>query len=198
MNDDHMDGGDAFADRIAAPLRAPERAPADMEARVMGEVRRIRDQLQARQLNRPWLLRPRSFVTTPLAALALAAGFAALVLAGASLARPGAAPQLVPPITAVGADTVHLVRFVLVNTAARSVSLVGSFNQWEKDVTPLREISPGVWVAQVPLTGARHEYAFVVRDASGERWLADPAALGTRDEFGMESSVIDLTSVSTS
>jgi hypothetical protein len=196
MNNDHMDGDDAFVDRIAGPLRAPERAPADMEARVMGEVRRIRDQLQARRLDRPWLLRPRSFAATPLAALALAAGFAAVVLAGASLVRARPAPEL--PIAAVGADTVHLVRFVLVNSGARSVTLVGSFNQWEKDATPLREISPGVWVAQVPLGAARHEYAFVVRDANGERWLADPAALATRDEFGTESSVIDLTAISSS
>ena len=78
------------------------------------------------------------------------------------------------------------------------MSLVGSFNQWEKSATPLRQMAPGVWVVQVPLTGNRHEYAFVVRDARGERWRADPAAVGTRDEFGAESSVIDLTSISSS
>jgi hypothetical protein len=42
-------------------------------------------------------------------------------------------------------------------------------------------------VVSIALTPGRHEYAFVV---DGERWVADPFALTTRDEFGQESSVV--------
>ena len=61
MIENDMNGDDAFVERIAKQLRAPERVPADMEARVMADVRRVRDQLHAQGLNKPWLLRPRTY-----------------------------------------------------------------------------------------------------------------------------------------
>lgn len=186
---------DAFIESISSTLRAEERAPADFTVRVMTDVRAIRGQIAAAP-RRPWLLRPRAFTLTPVAALALAAGLA-LVVFGALTARPGV--ERAAPAVAARTDTVHVVRFVLSDARATSISLVGSFNQWEKSATPLVQVSPGVWAAQVSLPPGRHEYAFVVRDATGERWIADPAsASASRDEFGAESSVIDLRAISTS
>jgi 1,4-alpha-glucan branching enzyme len=49
---------------------------------------------------------------------------------------------------------------------------------------------PGVWSVELPLRQGRHEYAFVVLDTTGERWVADPLAPRVRDEFGTESSVV--------
>lgn len=194
MSRDEMDHDDAFANGIAARLRAPERAPHDFESRVMADVRAVRAQVAATP-RRAWLLRPRAFIMTPASALALAAGFALLVFGGVSALQSPRQP-LAP--TAAAADTLHVVRFVLTDSQASSISLVGAFNQWEKTATPMREIAPGVWSVQVPLEPGRHEYAFVVRDASGERWVADPLSVSARDEFGAESSVIDLRPVSTS
>jgi 1,4-alpha-glucan branching enzyme len=88
------------------------------------------------------------------------------------------------------ADSVQVVRFVFVDSAARSVALVGDFNAWTKGATQLLPTGRrGTWVASVPLTLGRHEYAFIV---DGTRWVADPFATTLHDEFGTESSVVML------
>jgi 1,4-alpha-glucan branching enzyme len=83
---------------------------------------------------------------------------------------------------------VQLVRFVFVEPRAASVELVGDFNDWARGTTRLqRSGAPGVWVASVPLSPGRHEYAFII---NGSRWVADPLAVKSSDDFGTESSVI--------
>jgi 1,4-alpha-glucan branching enzyme len=85
-------------------------------------------------------------------------------------------------------DTVQLVRFVFVDSGASSVALVGDFNEWTRGATELkRSGAPGVWSVSVALTPGRHEYAFIV---NGSRWVADPLAVKSSDDFGTESSVI--------
>ena len=82
----------------------------------------------------------------------------------------------------------QLVRFVFVDSGASSVALVGDFNEWTKGATELKPSgAPGVWSVSVPLTPGRHEYAFIV---NGTRWVADPLAVKSSDDFGTESSVI--------
>jgi hypothetical protein len=194
-----MQENDPFIESIAKPLRAPERVDATFEARAMSAVHaaarelpggRLEVEVGSRQVS--WWTR-RSVQLSPLASLALAAGFAGLVLAGAQLVdsisrRPS--PGSREPMAAV-ADTVHVVRFVFVDAAARQVALVGEFNQWQKGATLLNaSAAPGVWTVDLPLPRGRHEYAFVVSDDKGERWVADPTTLTHRDEFGTESSVI--------
>jgi 1,4-alpha-glucan branching enzyme len=86
-------------------------------------------------------------------------------------------------------DTVYLVRFVLVAPNAKSVSLVGDFNNWNKTMTRLTPVgSSGAWATVVPLSSDRHEYAFIV---DGTKWVADPTAPTTiQDDFGTTSSLI--------
>jgi 1,4-alpha-glucan branching enzyme len=68
------------------------------------------------------------------------------------------------------------------------VELVGDFNEWTRGSTALRlSGAPGVWAVSVPLSPGKHEYAFIV---NGTRWVADPLAVKTSDDFGTESSVI--------
>lgn len=180
MSEQH-DQHDDVAKRITEPLRAPVHADATFAPRVMSAVH-----AEVRSRSRSWWLRPREFRLAPIASLALAAGLAAVMFAGGATfsdsRRDGAAR-----------DTVHVVRFVLVDTAATSVTLVGGFNQWHKKATPLHGAgSRGVWVVDLVLPAGRHEYAFVVQDVTGERWLADPFAEWRLDEFDTESSVISV------
>jgi 1,4-alpha-glucan branching enzyme len=85
-------------------------------------------------------------------------------------------------------DTIHVVRFVLVAPGARHVTLVGDFNAWAKESTPLVAAAvEGVWSVSVPLLPGRHEYAFVV---DGERWVVDPMAAAVTDDFGTETSIV--------
>jgi len=189
---------DAFVERIAEPLRAPERADATFEARAMSAVHAAAwaDGADNRYTDRSWWLRPRVLRVSPLASLAVAAGFVGLVLAGSaalgSLDR-GAIDGQVGTRRSIAAtrDTVHIVRFVFLDSRARRVALVGAFNQWEKGATVLTTGGTnGVWTVDVALAPGRHEYAFIVTDERGERWVADPLSQKVMDDFGTESSVL--------
>jgi 1,4-alpha-glucan branching enzyme len=82
------------------------------------------------------------------------------------------------------------VRFVLVAPEAKQVSLAGTFNQWNTQVTPLvRAGATGVWTATLTLPAGQHQYAFVV---DGARWVADPGAPAVDDGFGRRNSVLTL------
>ena len=85
---------------------------------------------------------------------------------------------------------VPLVRFVIAAPEAGTVSLVGTFNDWDATATPLSPSGEaGVWTVEIPLAPGRHEYAFVV---DGADWRPDPAAPASTldDEFGIPNSVI--------
>jgi hypothetical protein len=113
----------------------------------------------------PWLLAP---------ALAIAA---ALVI----WLRPTAPAPTAALVT---------VRFVLVAPDAKQVSLAGTFNQWDAQVTPLvRTGATGVWTATLTLPAGQHQYAFVV---DGVRWVPDPGAPAVDDGFGRRNSVLTL------
>lgn len=170
-----------FAAMVAAPLKAKVPIGDGFDAKVMAAVAEA-----AAQAARPWWQRRVNFTVSPLGGLALAAGFGALmVLGGIEIGQRGAAAN----VAAVsGVDTVHLVRFVIAAPGAESVSLAGDFNGWSRSATPLEDVDGrGQWAVTLPLTAGRHEYAFVV---DGQRWVADPFALETRDEFGQASSVL--------
>ena len=185
---------DAFAERIASALRMPERAHPSFEKRLMDKVRAEGATLYptGATTQKSWWRRERVLRVSPIAGLALAAGISAIVALSTiaigsriSLrknATVAASPS--PPAK----DTVQLVRFVFVDSHASSVALVGDFNEWTKGATELKlSGAPGVWAVSVPLPAGRHEYAFIV---NGKRWVADPLAVKSSDEFGTESSVI--------
>ena len=66
--------------------------------------------------------------------------------------------------------------------------VLGDFNEWTRGANKLqRSGAPGVWSVAVPLSPGRHEYAFII---NGSRWVADPLAVKSSDDFGTESSVI--------
>lgn len=171
----------AEVDAARHVIRAVDRGPVALspgfDARVMAAVR-------ARGVPRrgfgravAWLTSPREvrLVVRPWMAGALAAA-AALVLL---VARPEAP-------AAVGGVAV---RFVLHAPEAQTVSLAGTFNQWDAEATPLVRSDGGMWSATLVLPAGEHEYAFVV---NGERWVPDPAAPGVDDGFGRRNSVLTL------
>jgi hypothetical protein len=79
------------------------------------------------------------------------------------------------------------VQFVLVAPRAKSVSVVGDFNDWNPSAIPLQP-ARGVWSVEAVVPVGRHDYAFVI---DGTRWIADPAApRAPADEFGAGYSVL--------
>ena len=81
------------------------------------------------------------------------------------------------------------VTFVFQAPGASRVSLVGDFNGWDPDATPLARATTGeIWTAQVPLEHGLHAYAFVI---DGRDWEPDPAApLAPVATFGRRNSLL--------
>lgn len=62
------------------------------------------------------------------------------------------------------------IEFILSAPQAKSVSIAGSFNQWDLSSHPLKQDKKGVWKISFPLGPGRYEYRFLV---DGE-WQNDP------------------------
>jgi hypothetical protein len=178
----------AATERIAAPLRASERLSAGFEDRLLSRLRaEVVDNAQRKERPRSWWVRPRTTTRAPLTSVALAAGLAAIV-ALSTLAVVGR--TLPAPTVAQAAETVHVVRFVYVDTTASHVQIVGDFNSWgATDVQLSPSGAKGVWTASLTLPAGAHEYAFVI---DRKRWVADPFALSSHDEFGTPTSRVAL------
>lgn len=192
--DDIASAKDAeFVEQIAARLRASEQVHPSFEKRLMEKVRAEAGiHLPASgSLEHSWWRAERVLRVTPLTGLALAAGISLIIgVSGVAIGSRISARSLLASRAASTAqrDTVQIVRFVFVDPRAARVELVGDFNEWAKGSTELRRSgAPGVWAVSVPLSPGRHEYAFII---NGSRWVADPLAVKSSDDFGTESSVI--------
>jgi hypothetical protein len=105
----------------------------------------------------------------PWAALALAAGLAGMLLVSYDRHR------------------LPKVEFVLDMPNASSVTLVGDFNNWSPEATPLSRGSQGRWATRLPLAPGRYQFTFIV---DGQRWVPDPARPRAPDDFGEPTSVV--------
>lgn len=74
---------------------------------------------------------------------------------------------------------------------AKKVSIVGSFNRWDRDKDPMTGPDrDGWWSITLPLPPGRHEYLFLI---DGETWHLDPHGVGMADDgFGGKNSVLYL------
>lgn len=188
MHEPRDGAGNPAIDRLARALRAPETLSAGFDARLMDAVRAG---------PHPSRVPTRVLHLSPRAALAAAAGIALAAFLGGrasamrdATAVDGRAPRVaLAAASAPARDTVHVVRFVLIAPSAASVALVGDFNDWNREATPLRPTGAGgAWSAAVVLPPGRHEYAFIV---NGTTWRADPSTpLTVHDDFGTTSSIV--------
>ncbi len=74
---------------------------------------------------------------------------------------------------------------------AEQVSLVGEFNDWQVERTPMKKRKDGAWSVAMRLPNkSRFEYRFVV---DGEEWVADEEADDfVPNPFGGKNSVVIL------
>jgi hypothetical protein len=194
MSDDRQLSDEAFGERVARQLRSVERFDDTFETDLVAAIRADHSAdggaAPARPLGRTWWGTPRTLQISPLAGLAMAASLAAIVSLGTlglTRSRQTASPSSTRVVAQVVHDTVNVVRFVFVGQA-KTVSLVGDFNAWGAQPVSLAPTgSNGTWSASVPLPSGRHEYAFIV---DGQRWVADPFAPTSSDEFNTNSSII--------
>jgi Carbohydrate-binding module 48 (Isoamylase N-terminal domain) len=176
---------------VAAELRAPAALRPDFDARVMARVRQARPRGMSRVLQ--WVVAPRPVAISPLTGLAAACvlivGFWFALTQGGHSGRMAAPASVGRVAHAESAAEVEVVRFVLVAPGANDVALVGDFNGWDVDSTPLRPVGAAdVWSVEVPLVRGAHEYAFVI---DGREWRPDPAApRAASNDFGPPNSVV--------
>ncbi len=83
-----------------------------------------------------------------------------------------------------------VVHFELDAPGARAVTLVGSFNEWNKTALPMKDEN-GVWRITIRLKkGTTNTYNFLI---DGTKWVPDPASPAQVDDgFGGKSSVLQL------
>lgn len=90
------------------------------------------------------------------------------------------------PRHAVEPEVLAPAHFVLHAGGARSVSVVGDFNDWDPNATPLVETSEGVWSVVVRLKPGTVRYSFLV---DGTEWRSDPRGVASQSDFGRPTSI---------
>lgn len=163
--------------------------PEDLEARVMAAIGKEPGNAAvptaARRGSRTWRVLRVALPAATLAAAVLVVGF----LLGVGYARstgPSAETAGLP-----APDTIT-VTFRLAAPEAKSVALVGDFNNWQGDSFRMtNDNRDGVWEITIPLhRGHVYTYNFLI---DGDRWISDPDSLyQVKDGFGGEKSVIQL------
>lgn len=195
-----MADDDRWDDAVRAAYHHPIAGESEARERALARLRR---ESSARPRGRRgWWLDPEALSVRPVvAAASLVAVLAAGVWAGAwwtaarggapatSRVHPGTPRIMASPAGVDARNDLTTVTFVFRAPGASRVCLVGDFNGWDPNATPLRRAALGdVWTAQVPLQRGLHAYAFVI---DGSDWSFDPSApLAPEATFGRRNSVV--------
>ena len=171
--------GRTTLEMIVQDLQRPVMLDESFERRVMVRVRRL--YAEKKKGTRGWTAVGATIAHRPAWAALLAAGIVAITTAGVLKARPQH-----EAVTSGGPEPVT---FVLVAPGAKSVAVVGDFNNWGLNESALVATSnQGVWSVTASVPAGVHRYAFVV---NGKQWIADPTApRSSGDDFGMPSSAL--------
>jgi anti-sigma factor RsiW len=144
----------------------------------------------------PWSVLARPIPVWLAACLVLAAGAVVWLLARS---RPGPAPapapiarrcKPAPPRDGCAGHPTLLVRFSISAPGASDVHVVGDFNSWSREATPLQDPDGnGVWTISLPLTSGRYQYKFLIDG----RWVVEPDAPSYHpDGFGGRNSLLSI------
>jgi 1,4-alpha-glucan branching enzyme len=81
------------------------------------------------------------------------------------------------------------VRFTVHVPGAKQVFLVGSFNGWDKESTPMHIMDgSSLWSVDVPLAEGEHTFMYVI---DGIQWMTPPHAEDfVTDGFGQTNGVV--------
>jgi Glycogen recognition site of AMP-activated protein kinase len=163
---------------IVEELQRPVKIDESFDRRVMVHVRRTYARRRRRGLAGVIGVATR-LTHHPAWAAAIAAGIVAIATMGVVRGRQR-------PVVELSHEPVQ---FVLVAPSARSVAVVGDFNDWGLNDSALMATNhDGVWSVTAPVPTGVHRYAYVV---NGKDWVADPSApRSAGDDFGMPSSVL--------
>jgi hypothetical protein len=192
---DELQSLDPYVQWIASEARRPVVVDPAARQRLMEAIRAEPLPRREPRLLR-WLVQPRPVTLPPLATAALAAGLVAFgVLGGLAFRRDGRSSTDQHSTEVAGNPrlpvslTPRAVKFVLIAPKASHVSVVGDFNGWDTNATPMtHQGTDGTWTVFVPLHPGLHTYSFVI---DGTHFMADPSApIAPDDGYGHQSSVV--------
>lgn len=188
---------DELIERVARALKPLPPLDARATARILATVR-----TRAAHAPRPWV-RAMEWMRQPTFSAATAGMLAAAALAIGFVTRGAIAPAA----SVVASDTPRGIVAPIVPTAnvpavvtpipvpitfdaanAKSVSIVGDFNDWNSSAAPLKRFGAnGPWTTSINVMPGRHLYAFMVDG----KLVVDPRAPSTRDlDYGGQASVL--------
>ena len=72
---------------------------------------------------------------------------------------------------------------------ADTVALVGNFNEWNEDATPMKKNRSGVWKADLALDEGNYEFRYLV---NGNEWRNDDDTASTPNVFGSYNSAFSV------
>jgi hypothetical protein len=193
-----IDDKDELIERVARALKPLPPMNARAAAQIVAVVRARRARAP-----RPWTrafewLRQPTFSAASagmLAAAALAIGFVSRGVITPSSPEPTTvdAPRaltapLIPASNTPNAVVAIPVPITFDAVDAKSVSIVGDFNNWNSTAAPLTRFgAKGPWTTTVKVMPGRHLYAFMVDG----KLVTDPRAPSTRDlDYGGDASVM--------
>jgi len=81
------------------------------------------------------------------------------------------------------------VRFTIRAQEAKQVFLVGSFNGWSKDASPMKIVDgTAVWSIDLPLQEGEYPFMYLI---DGSQWVTPPSADDfVTDEFGHTNGIV--------
>ncbi len=86
----------------------------------------------------------------------------------------------------------HGVTFALADKSAKSVAIIGSFNDWNPTAEPMKQTDKGFWQGVMQLQDGTHRYKFLL---DGEQWMHDPEnGAVVEDGFGGYNSLLEIKS----
>lgn len=192
---------DPFIDEIARELKRPERFDARFDERVMAALAPAVVPIESRRSEMPWYRRSLAFPAS-LGGLAAAAALGAIIAIGVMNSRTAENTQLASdssgallvPVADVTYDSnvvpLRETTFIMVNPSAKSMAVVGQFNDWDATATPMTfDPVHGAWAVTVPLPPGRHEFQYVI---DGARRANDPTLPQVASDFGSPNSVITI------
>ncbi|MEW6709631.1 MAG: isoamylase early set domain-containing protein [Candidatus Riflebacteria bacterium] len=81
------------------------------------------------------------------------------------------------------------VDFELEDAEATKVSIVGTFNNWDKNANPMKKEND-VWKCTLKLKPGKHEYQFVVNETD---WILDPkSGKNVNNKYEGKNSIIEV------
>jgi hypothetical protein len=194
MRDSHdfRDGADSVVARAIDELRRLPPVPVDAIAKVVSAAATARVLPPADEPITPGRGRHWGRIVAG-GGLVAAAAIAGFLIRGdvtkPSSVRVASTQPLVPVALSaeIGAEPI-VEQFVFKAANARRVALIGDFNRWDADSTPMVRAADGeLWSVSIPIVPGRHVYAFMVNDST---LVLDPSAPKSRDpDIGAEGSV---------